>query len=189
MTGTELNLFVGALATREGVRRPNKSAMGDKTMLQKGQAPKVSWRSQKASRISGVSGSGDQGRDEQEGLSHLCTPKQGGDREVSGTVGIQGAFGVRVYSSETKSNPELRQGRRRQSMKVRTQSTKLRTHCGEESRGLSLGLARTGCWMQGEKPSKVTGEGLDGVRETGEDDVPKEGGRRFRKVGAVTRGL
>lgn len=189
MTGTELNLFVGALATREGVRRPNKSAMGDKTMLQKGQAPKVSWRSQKASRISGVSGSGDQGRDEQEGLSHLCTPKQGGDREVSGTVGIQGALGVRVYSSETKSNPELRRGRRRQSMKVRTQSTKLRTHCGEESRGLSLGLARTGCWMQGEKPSKVTGEGLDGVRETGEDDVPKEGGRRFRKVGAVTRGL
>lgn len=158
MTGTELNLFMGALATREGVRRPNKSAMGDKTMLQKGQAPKVSWRSQKASRISGVSGSGDQGRDEQEGLSHLCTPKQGGDREVSGTVGIQGALGVRVYSSETKSNPELRRGRRRQSMKVRTQSTKLRTHCGEESRGLSLGSLEQGAGGRERSPARGLGE-------------------------------
>ena len=60
-----------------------------------------------------------------------------------------------AYSSETRSNPELRQRRRRSLQGKDTQRR------GIKSLTLEL-TARTGRWIQGEKPRKATQTGLSG---------------------------
>lgn len=120
MTGSALGLDVGVLSSRGVLMSPNEGAVEDKTNFQQGRVPHGSGRSPKANRTAGVSGSGDQGREGQGDLSHLCAPKPGGDRDASGMVGIQGHFSGLIYSSETRSSPGLGRGGRRQSMGLRT---------------------------------------------------------------------
>ena len=83
-----------------------------------------------------------------------------------------GGLGGLAYSSETRSNLELRQRRRRPVHKART-------HGGEESKSLTLELtARMGHWMQGEKPSKATWEGLSGGQGNRRGWSAKQGSRK-----------
>lgn len=105
----------GGPFNQRGGEEAQLECRGRQDTITGGQAPSVSWKSRKASSTPGVKGSGDQGGDAPEDLSHLCAPEWGGGWKASGMVGIWGGLCGLAYSSETKSNPELRQRRRRQS--------------------------------------------------------------------------
>lgn len=109
-----VSLDAGVLGTWE-VRGPGKSAAGDRTVFQKGQAPHRHWMRQRPSGTAGASGSKDR-----DSLSPLCAPRSGGDWVVSGKVGSQGALEVWATAQRPNGTLNSRLGKKRPPMKLRT---------------------------------------------------------------------
>lgn len=142
----------GSPFNQRGGKEAQLGCDGRQDSITEGQAPSVSWKSWKASRISGVKGSGARRRWARRPEPSVCTCVGRGLSSVWYGWHLGGLGGV-AYSSETRSNLELRQRRRRQS--TRQEHTEERN-----PRALPWNsLPEWGAGCRGRSPARLLGKG------------------------------